>query len=198
MITLAILAILVLYVIITYNKFIKTKNNIYYSISSVDVMLKKRHDLIPNLVNIVKGYKNYEKELLTKITELRTALKPDISLLDEHSDYETKYQEFLTKFIAIAENYPQLKAGENFLHLQKTLNEVEEQISAGRRAFNANVTQFNNLVETFPSSIIADMFNFEKLDWFSIKEIEKQVIKVSFDNEWKRIWHYQIPWRRNT
>lgn len=176
-------SIIGLYVINTYNKFIKTRNNVYFAISSVNVMLKKRHDLIPNLVNIVKGYRDYEKELLAKITELRNTLKNNLSPMQENSEYETKYREFLTRFFAVIENYPQIKAGENFLHLQRTLNEVEEQISAGRRAFNANVTMFNNLVETFPSSIIANIFNFKKLDWFKIKEIEKQVIKVSFDNE---------------
>ena len=160
MISLIILGIIFLYAIISYNTLTRKRNNVDNAFGSIDVMLKKRFDLIPNLVATVQQYAKHEEETFTKITNLRT--KSYDSLTAEENN-----------FFMVAENYPALRSSENFMQLQKTLNETEEQLSASRRTYNAAVTDYNNSVMTFPSNIIANLFSFTKKEVFAIPEEEK-------------------------
>jgi LemA protein len=154
-----------------YNGLIGKKNQVANVYASLDAMLQKRYDLIPNLVSTVQGYMKHERELLLEIVQLRNAAHTSArSRLHD----EDKMSESLKQLFALAENYPQLKASQNFLHLQATLNEVEEQISAARRAFNASITDYNNAVEMFPSSIMAGMMGLQKKQWFEIADEQRK------------------------
>ena len=151
-----ILVILVLYVIITYNKFVTLKKQMNNSYSVIDVYLKKRFDLIPNLVEVTKGYANYEQDVLTKITEYRTAY-------NQHKDKDAlnKLNEEYNNLILVVENYPDLKASEQFLKLQKSLIKVESELQAARRIYNSDTTKYNTKLNVFPSNIIGKIFNFK-------------------------------------
>jgi len=164
--------------LLMYNGLISKKNQVEQSFSSVDVMLKKRHDLIPNLVATVERYMTHERDLLTEVTELRTrAISGDIPL-DRRVELENRLGDRLGQLMLSFENYPELKSNENFLHLQASLNEVEEQISAARRAYNASVTEYNNAVEMLPTSIMAQMMSLRKRPWFTATETERQAVDV--------------------
>jgi LemA protein len=166
--------------IIMYNNLISKKNSVEYAFSSIDVMLKKRHDLIPNLVASVKQYMTHERGLLTEITELRNSvMKPDLSD-SERFKAEGQLSSMLGKVQIAVENYPDLKANTNFLQLQAAMNEVEEQLSAARRAFNASVNGYNNSVEMFPTNILAGIMNLRRRDSFEIAEAERG--NVNIDN----------------
>jgi LemA protein len=166
--------------IVMYNNLISKKNNVEYAFSSIDVMLKKRHDLIPNLVASVKQYMTHERGLLTEITELRNSvMKPNLSD-SERFKAEGQLSSMLGKVQIAVENYPDLKANTNFLQLQAAMNEVEEQLSAARRAFNASVNGYNNSVEMFPTNILAGMMNLRRRDSFEIAEAERG--NVNIDN----------------
>ena len=161
-----------------YNSFIKKKNQVDSAFSSIDVMLKKRYDLIPNLIETVKAYMKHEKELLTKVTELRSkAINPNISA-DEKVAIDNEVRQTLSGIMVAVEQYPDLKSSENFMQLQGAFNEVEEQISAARRFYNSAVLEYNNAVEMFPSSIIAKMMNFKKRNFFEIQETERQNVSA--------------------
>ncbi|MEN8250305.1 MAG: LemA family protein [Bacteroidota bacterium] len=173
-IVLAAVAVLALIVISLYNGLIRKKNEVTNAFGGMDVQLKKRYDLIPNLIATVKQYMTHEKELLTKVTELR-AKATDSSLSDDEKVKLDNEISHTVKGIMVAvENYPDLKANENFLNLQRTMNEVESQISAARRAYNAAVTDFNNGVETFPSNIMAGMMGLAVKAVFEIPEVERE------------------------
>lgn len=159
--------ILIVMVIIN-NSLVSRKNQVENAFASIDVYLKKRSDLIPQLVDTVKGYMKYEKEVLSEITRLRVAAQ-DVHLgSNERVGIENDITAILGKVSIAVENYPDLKASENFLMLQRSMNEVEEQLSASRRAFNASVTDYNNGVETIPSNIIAGMKGFKTKNVFTI------------------------------
>ncbi len=166
-----------LIVIGLYNSLIAKKNQVQNAFASLDANLKKRYDLIPNLVATVKGYVTHERELLTRITELRAqAVAGDMAAkvaVDDQLSSATK------QIIAVAESYPALQASGNFLHLQATLNEVEEQISASRRAYNAAVTEYNNALQMFPSSLMAGAMNLQPIRWFEISDDERANVDVS-------------------
>ena len=170
-----ILVILVLYVIITYNKFVTLKKQMNNSYSVIDVYLKKRFDLIPNLVEVTKGYANYEQDVLTKITEYRTAY-------NQHKDKDAlnKLNEEYNNLILVVENYPDLKASEQFLKLQKSLIKVESELQAARRIYNSDTTKYNTKLNVFPSNIIGKIFNFKEGDLFELEDrkIEGENIKV--------------------
>ena len=170
-----ILVILVLYVIITYNKFVTLKKQMNNSYSVIDVYLKKRFDLIPNLVEVTKGYANYEQDVLTKITEYRTAY-------NQHKDKDAlnKLNEEYNNLILVVENYPDLKASEQFLKLQKSLIKVESELQAARRVYNSDTTKYNTKLNVFPSNIIGKIFNFKEGDLFELEDrkIEGENIKV--------------------
>ena len=170
-----ILVILVLYVIITYNKFVTLKKQMYKSYCVIDVYLKKIFDLIPNLVEVTKGYANYEQDVLTKITEYRTAY-------NQHKDKDAlnKLNEEYNNLILVVENYPDLKASEQFLKLQKSLIKVESELQAARRIYNSDTTKYNTKLNVFPSNIIGKIFNFKEGDLFELEDrkIEGENIKV--------------------
>lgn len=177
-----ILFVIIVFVIIVplmmYNALIRKKNQVENIFASLDALLKKRYDLIPNLIATVQNYMEYEKDTLTKITELRTkALSAEISS-EEKIDLNNQISKMLGSIKIAVENYPELKASNNFVNLQNSLNEVEEQISAGRRAFNAAVTELNNAIEMFPSNIMAKIMNLKTRSLFEITESERQNVDV--------------------
>jgi LemA protein len=173
-------SVLVVIIIVSmYNGLIAKRNNVEYAFSSIDVMLKKRHDLIPNLVAAVKQYMTHERGLLTEITALRTeVMNPNLSD-EQRFQSEGKLSSMLGKVQVAVENYPDLKANTNFLQLQAAMNEVEEQISASRRAFNASVNSYNNGVEMFPTNIMAGMMGLRRRASFEIAEVERQNVDIN-------------------
>ena len=173
-------SVLVVIIIVSmYNGLIAKRNNVEYAFSSIDVMLKKRHDLIPNLVAAVKQYMTHERGLLTEITALRTeVMNPNLSD-EQRFQSEGKLSSMVGKVQVAVENYPDLKANPIFLQLQAAMNEVEEQISASRRAFNASVNSYNNGVEMFPTNIIAGMMGLRRRASFEIAEVERQNVDIN-------------------
>lgn len=172
----AVAVILLISIIIFYNTLIRKKNDVENSFSSIDVMLKRRYDLIPGIVEAVKGYMNYEKEMLTEITRLRVqALSSNVSN-EDRVIIGNKIGKQLSDLMVAVENYPDLKASKNFLQLQATLNEVEEQLAASRRAFNAAVTTYNNSIEVFPSNVIASMMNYKRRTLFEIPTEKREEV----------------------
>ena len=176
-----VIAAIVLFILIIgtgiYNSLVRKKNDVENAFASIDVMLKKRYDLIPEIVNAVKGYMKYERELLTEITALRARALSDNLENEDRVKVENKIQKGLSELKVAVENYPELKESRNFLHLQGSLNEVEEQLAASRRFFNAAVTLYNNSVEVFPSSIVASMMNFRRRTLFEIPDTERKLSK---------------------
>ena len=150
-IVLVVLGVLVLIVMSMYNSLIARKNQVENVFGSVDALLKKRYDLVPNLVATVKTYMKHEKAVLTEVTRLRAqAISPDVPAA-EKLEIHRKMSRLLHRIMVAVEQYPELKSNQNFLHLQASLNEIEEQISAARRAYNATVTDYNNAIEMFPT-----------------------------------------------
>jgi len=186
--TIALIVIVVLILLIAvgiYNGLVGKKNQVENAFAGMDTMLKKRYDLIPNLVATVKQYASHEEGTLTKVTELRAkALGGGLST-DERIDLDNQISKAMGGIMVAVESYPELKANENFLQLQRSLNEVEEQISASRRAYNASVTSYNNAIEMFPSNIMANMMNYKRKAVFEIPEAERSNVDVGklFGNE---------------
>ena len=174
-----IMGIIILYGFITYNGFIKLINQVEEAYSTMDIYLKKRWDLLPNLVDVVKGYAKHEKETLSKIVELRNSIKSYDSL-DENEKITTnkKINTEVNRLMAIVEDYPELKANSNFLELQKELSNIEDEIAQSRKYYNAVVRNYNNKVATIPSNLIAKLFNFSKKNMYEIKNSEKNDVKV--------------------
>lgn len=143
-----------------YNSLVGKRNQIQNIFGTMDAMLKKRWDLVPNLVSTVKGYADHERGLFEAVTAARSRAMEGRLDNDEKVQLDNAVSRLVGLFRATVENYPQLKASDNFLHLQRTLNELEEQISAARRAYNASVTDYNNSVEMFPTNLIAPVFGF--------------------------------------
>ena len=176
--SLIVIGVLAIAIILIYNSLVSKKNQVENIFASVDTQLKKRYDLIPNLVATVSKYMEHEKSLLTEVTKLRAeANKPDIS--DEQKiALDKKMTSALGSIMIAVENYPELKANENVMHLQGTLNEIEEQISAARRAYNQAVTDYNNAVEMIPTNIMANIMGYRRKEVFEISEGERQNINV--------------------
>ena len=180
-VTLIIIAAFLLLLISLYNSLIQKKNAIENAFFSMDVMLKKRYDLIPQLVETVKGYMQHEKETLVQLIELRQRiLSPDIRT-DQKVEIDNKINETLQQLSLNFENYPQLKASENFLHLQRSMNETEEQLAASRRFYNAAVNDYHNSIEMFPSNIVASWMGLKHRSFFSIADDQKQVPSINFN-----------------
>lgn len=178
MVILGILFFVLVVVAFLYNSLVSKKNHVENAFASVDVLLKKRYDLIPNLVEAVKGYMQHERETLEKVTELRAkAINPNLSS-DEKVELDNQMTSLLRSIMVSVENYPQLKASENFLHLQRSLAEVEEQISAARRAYNAAVLDYNNAIEMVPTNVLASFMRYQKRKFFEIAEAERENIRV--------------------
>ena len=177
---LGIVGFLLIVIISIYNSLVRLRNQVRNSWSGIDVQLKRRNDLIPNLVNTVKGYAKHEKELLEHVTQARANVMESRKEgdLDKLSEAENELSGTLKSLFAVAENYPDLKANQNFLKLQEQITETEDQIAASRRIYNENVTYYNNKIETFPSNIFANMFNFEQKNFFETKDREN--VKISF------------------
>ena len=176
----AILVLLVLFVIGIYNALIRLRNQVDNAWSQIDVQLKRRHDLIPNLIETAKGYMKHERETFEEITKARSQAMGAKSVSDA-SKAEGVLGEALSKFMLVVENYPDLKANQNFLSLQEELTSTENKISFARQSYNDQVLFFNNKIQMFPSNIVANMFNFNKRDFFEIEAAEeREVPKVSF------------------
>ena len=179
-IIIGIIVLVFIYIISLYNNLIKNKNMAEEGWSGIDVQLKKRSNLIPNILSSVKGYMTHEKSLLEQITALRSQSDAANNVIDQ-AKAESSLSGSLMNLFAVAENYPELKANENFLDLQKQLQEIEDEIQMARRYYNGTVRNNNVLVEAFPSNIIANSFNFEKFDFFEIEDPDiKDVPKVEF------------------
>ena len=176
---LIIIALLVVVGISIYNGLITLKNRVDEAWSDIDVQLKRRYDLIPNLINTVKGYATHEKELFERVTAARTAAM-SASTPAEKEQTENMLSGTLKSLFAVSENYPDLKANQNFLELQRELTDTENKIQASRRFYNANVRDLNTKIETFPSNVIARMLNFTKREFFAADEAERENVKVQF------------------
>ena len=177
LIILVIVAILIISIITKYNKIIKLQNRVKSSESGIDVYLNQRFDLIPNLVECVKGYAKHEKELLENIVEQRTAYSQNKNLKKA-----SELNNNLNRIIAVAENYPELKASEQFLNLQNNLVKMESQLQAARRIYNIDVQRYNSTIQIIPNNIVAGMFGFKEKDFFQIEEYKKENIKIDGDN----------------
>lgn len=170
---------LLLYLWFVYNSLITAKMRIDEALSQIDVQLKRRTDLIPNLVETVKGYAKHEKELLEKVTKARAGLMSAGSTA-EKADANNQLSQTLKSLFAVAENYPNLKANENFLNLQEELSDTENKIAYSRQFCNSNVLDYNTKLQVFPNVLIAGMFNFKPVEYFGATEEEKKPVKVSF------------------
>ena len=175
----AVLVIAGIYVVSLYNTLIKRKNSVEEAFSTMDVYMKKRWDLIPNLVETVKGYAKHEKDTLKEVLELRVG-NYDTMSSNQKLDANKKLSTGIAKLLAVAENYPTLQASENFKQLTSELSKVEEDIANSRKYYNGTVRVFNNKVQVFPNNIFVKMFGFSKMTMFEIEESEKQNVKVEF------------------
>ncbi|MGD2095032.1 MAG: LemA family protein [Phycisphaerales bacterium] len=172
--------LLIFFVIGIYNALIRLRNQVDNAWSQIDVQLKRRHDLIPNLVETAKGYMKHERGTFEAITNARSQAMGAKSVA-ESSKAEGALGEALSKFMLVVENYPDLKANQNFLALQEELTSTENKIAFARQSYNDQVLFFNNKIQMFPSNIIAGMFKFEKRDFFEIENAaEREVPKVNF------------------
>ena len=168
-----VLGVVLLLVIIMYNRLVRLRNVMRKSQSSICVYLQQRFDLIPNLMNVVKGYVAHEKEVLTEITGLRAQAMTDMKAANQLNAK-------MAELFAVAESYPDLKASEQFLKLQQELSKMENQLQAARRAYNMSVNDYNTAVEMFPSSIVAAIFGFKKGDLFESTDSIKGNVKIEF------------------
>ncbi|MEE4310784.1 MAG: LemA family protein [candidate division KSB1 bacterium] len=177
---LALILVIPILIIIIYNRLVKNRNLMEEGWSGIEVQLKRRTNLIPNLIESVKGYMKHEKELLSDITRLRSE-SMKVNEVAEKSKLENALTRSLGNLFAVAESYPDLKANENFLDLQNELSEIEDQIQMSRRYYNGTVRNLNILIESFPSNIIANMFNFTKGTFFELEDAEDgSVPRVKF------------------
>ena len=173
-----IIAFVVLAVVLIYNNLVGARNQVDNAFASIDAMLKKRYDLIPNLLETVKAYMKHERDTITNITEIRAkAISTNVGA-DDKIQMENQISGMMKSIMVATENYPDLKASEQFTMLQRSWNEAEEQISAARRAYNSSVTSYNNAIDKFPSNIFASMFNHKRKPLFTIIEAERQNISA--------------------
>lgn len=174
---------LALYVMGIYNSLVAMKNKVDESWSDIDTQLKRRYDLIPNIIETVKGYASHEKDTFEKITQARNMGMNATSVKDQEAA-DNMLTGALKSIFALAEAYPDLKANQNFMQLQETLKEIEENIQMSRRYYNATVRDINTKIESFPSNIVANMFKFEKREFFELEnETERQNVKVDFSQK---------------
>ena len=172
--------LLVVWLIGAYNGLVRRRNRVDEAWSDIDVQLKRRYDLIPNLVETVKGYAAHEKQVFENVTQARAAAMGAQGLV-EKDKAENALSQTLKSLFAVAENYPQLKASENFLELQRELTDTEDKIQASRRFYNGTVLEFNTSLQTFPRNTIAGMFGFVKKDFFgNLSETERGPVQVKF------------------
>ena len=170
--------VIVVLVLLIYNHLVGKKNQVANAFSSIDVLLKKRFDLIPNLTKTVKRYMQHEADILTQVTEMRTNAVSGQMTEAEIVAMDQKVTRALGRIMVAVENYPELKSSDTFLNLQASLNEVEEQISAARRAYNASVKDYNNALEMFPSNFVARCMRYRQKAFFEIAAGEKQPVDI--------------------
>ncbi|MBI2049927.1 MAG: LemA family protein [Candidatus Staskawiczbacteria bacterium] len=178
-IILVVIVLLFLWLISDYNSLVRLRNRAKEAWSDIDVQLKRRYDLIPNLVQTVKGYAAHEKELLEKVTQAR-ANAMSAQGAKEKAGAENMLSDTLKSLFAVAESYPDLKASVNFLELQRELTDTEDKIQASRRFYNTNVRDLNIKVESFPTNMIAGMFGFKQMELFEAQTSEKEAVSVKF------------------
>ena len=183
-IVIVVLIVLAVYAVLQYNGFVTLRNRVVESWSDIEVQMKRRYDMIPNLVNTVKGYAKHESGTLEDVIKARSVAMGQQSNMQERSQSESILSSTLKSLFAVSENYPELKANQNFLELQRELRDTEDKLQAARRFYNGNVLSYNTKLETFPSNVVAAMFRFEKKDFFELdlaeKEEAKKSVKVEF------------------
>jgi len=175
---LVVLGLIAVYVVALYNGLVKVRQQVKNAWSQIDVQLKRRYDLIPNLVEVVKDYMSYEQETLTKVVEARSAAMAATHISDK-AQKEGMLTEALKSLFALSENYPELKANQNVMELQEELTSTENKIAFSRQFYNDSVMELNTKCEMFPSNIVANMFGFKQEEFFSIPEGEKAPVKVN-------------------
>jgi LemA protein len=179
-ILLGVVVVLLVWAVSLYNKLVTNKNLVAEGWSGIDVQLKRRTDLIPNLIESVKGYMGHERGVLDQVTELRTKSQAAQGVADK-ARAEGALGAALTNLFAVAENYPDLKASQNFLELQKSLADIEDQVQLARRYYNGAARNFNILIQSFPSNLLASAFHFTTVEYFEIADAaERAVPKVAF------------------
>lgn len=178
-ILIAVVVIVFFWLLTTYNRLVTLRNRVKEAWSQIDVQLKRRSSLIPNLVETVKGYAKHEKEVFENVTKARSALM-GAKNPGEAADANNQLTGALKSLFAVAEAYPNLRASENFKQLQDELSDTETKVAASRQFYNTNVLDLNNSIETFPSVLIANMFGFQKADFFQASEEEKKDVEVKF------------------
>ena len=176
---LAVVAVVVVWIIAAFNSLVVLKNRAKEAWSDIDVQLKRRYDLIPNLVETVKGYATHERELFEKVTRARASAM-SAQGAKEKAGAENMLSDTLKSLFAVSENYPDLKASTNFLELQRELSDTEDKIQAARRFYNTNVRDLSIKIETFPTNIIASSFGFKQMELFEAAGAEKEAVKVKF------------------
>lgn len=182
-IMLFLIAMVFIFIWVVYNRFVKQKNLILEAWGALDITLKKRHDLVPNLISVVKGISDHEKYLFTEITKWRSKSSGDGDVLAQ-KDSENRLSSLLGKINIVIENYPNLVSGPNYVKLQDQLMEIEDEISYARRYYNGTIRNNNILIESFPSNFIAKMFNFYMQDYFEIElSSEKVAPSINLDEE---------------
>ena len=179
LIVLIIVGVAFFYFWMLYNSLISAKVRIQVALSHIDVQLKRRTDLIPNLIETVKGYAKHEKELLENITKARTSLMSAKTTHDK-AEANNMLSDTLKSLFAVAENYPDLKANQNFGKLQEELSDTENKIAYSRQFYNSNVMDYNTKIALFPNSIVANMFGFKAAEFFEASDEERKPVKVSF------------------
>jgi LemA protein len=175
-----VLGVIIAFLWFTYNGLITARMRIQEALAQINVQLKRRADLIPNLVETVKGYAKHEKELLENITNARASLVK-ASTLEDKAKANNQLSETLKSLFAVSENYPTLKANENFLKLQDELTDTEDKIAYSRQFLNTNVLDYNTKLQVFPTNIIASFFHFQPAEFFAVDEEDKKPVKVKFD-----------------
>ncbi len=166
--------------VVVFNRLVSVRQHLHESWADVDVELKRRYDLIPNLVATVKGYADHERETLERVVELRNRARENVGRPDRQSGDEQAMVAGLDRLLAVAEGYPDLKADRGFLELQSELSNTEDRIAAGRRFYNANVREMNQLCTTIPSNIVANAFGFESQGFFETDPLEREAVETDF------------------
>ncbi len=182
-ILIGLIVLLLLWLVFSYNRLVTLRNRVKEAWADIDVQLKRRYDLIPNLVETVKGYATHEREIFERVTKARASAMSAEQSGDPKKvgEAENQLAGALKSLFAVSENYPDLKASENFIELQKEIRDTEDKIQASRRFYNRNVKEINTKVEMFPVNLVAGMFGFEKQDFFEIEnKEERDPVNVSF------------------
>lgn len=174
-VVIAIIVLLIVALLIEYNRLVRLRNKVKQSEAGIDVYLNQRFDLIPNLVECVKAYSQYENEVFTKIVESRNIYNQNKRINFEQAN---EINNNFNKILAIAEGYPELKVNEQYLNLQKNLTKIESQLQAARRIYNNDVTKYNTTIETVPNNIVANMFKFKKAELFQVEEYKRENIDI--------------------